>query len=105
ILVFYTVSDTYQSLPDTFIEGSDPENSTETPPSGLFTPIRGFLKVWSGNSAVRNGLGWASNTEFGTSATVQAFNNGRMIYLPGRSDILVLIGSQSGTWLAFQGAY
>lgn len=105
IVVFYTVSDTYQGLPDTFVQGSDPETSTETPPAGLFTPIRGFLKVWDGNSAVRNALGWASNLEAGTTATVQTFSNGRMIYVPGRPDILVLIGSQSGIWLAFQGAY
>lgn len=105
ILVFYSVSDTYQSLPDTFIEGADPETTSETPPTGLFAPIRGFLKVWSGNSAVRNGLGWATNNEAGTTATVQSFSNGRMIFIPGRTDVLVLIGSQNGTWLAFQGSY
>ncbi len=105
ILVFYSVSDSYQSLPDTFAQGVDPETSTETAPSGLFTPVRGFLKVWNGNSAVRNALGWATNAEAGTTATVQLFNNGRMIFVPGRPDILVLIGSQSGSWLAFQGAY
>lgn len=106
VLVFYSVSDSYQTLPDTFIEGSDPETSSETPPSGLFTPIRGFLKIWDGNDTVRNGLGWARNNEQGVSATVQTFGNGRMIYLPGRTDILVLIGStQSGTYLVFQGSY
>lgn len=105
VLVFYTVSDSYQSLPDTFIQGLDPETSIETPPTGLFTPVRGFLKVWDGNSAVRNALGWATNLEAGTTFTVQTFSNGHMIYIPGRPDMLVLIGSQSGTWLAFQGAY
>lgn len=106
ILVFYSVSDSYQSLPDTFIEGADPETSSEVPPAGLFTPIRGFLKIWDGNDNVRNGLGWASNTEQGVTATVQIFGNGRMIYLPGRTDMLVLIGTnQSGTYLAFQGSY
>ena len=105
VLVFYSVSDSYQSLPDTFAQGIDPETSTETPPAGLFTPVRGFLKVWNGNSAVRNALGWATNLEAGTTATVQIFNNGRMMYIPGRPDVLVLIGPQSGAWLAFQGAY
>ncbi|MGJ3237515.1 MAG: hypothetical protein ACFE0Q_02300 [Anaerolineae bacterium] len=105
ILVLYAVNDSYQSVPDTFIEGSDPETSAETPPDGLFAPVRGFLKVWQGNSSVRNGLGWAQNLESGTTATVQAFSNGRMIYLPGRNEILVFIGGQSGTWLAFQGTY
>ncbi len=105
IIIFYAVSDTYQSVPDTFIEGSDPETTTETPPVGLLAPIRGFLKVWNGNSAVRNGLGWAITPENGTTASVQAFGNGRMIFVAGRPDVLILIGSQSGTWQAFIGSF
>lgn len=105
ILVFYSVNDSFQSLPDTFVEGVDPETSSEVPPAGLVAPVRGFLKVWSGNSAVRNGLGWAISSETGVNATVTQFQNGRMIWLPGRNDILVLIGSQVGTWLAFQGQF
>lgn len=104
ILVFNTASDTFQSLPDTFIEGSDPENSTEVAPAGLYTPIRGFLKVWEGNTVVRANLGWATTIENGTSASVQSFGNGRMIYLAGRSDVLILF-STSSSWLAFQGTY
>lgn len=105
MLVFYTSSDSYQSLPDTFVEGTDPETSIEVAPQGLYTPIRGFLKIWNGNSLVRNGLGWASGIENGTTARVQTFGNGRMISVAGRSDILILIGGQSGSWLAFQGTY
>jgi hypothetical protein len=105
IVVFYSVSDGYQILPDIFVDGLDPESSTEVAPTGLFTPIRGFLKIWSGNSAVRNGLGWATTGEMGVTATVMNFQNGRMIGLPGRNDILVLIGSQSGSWLSFQGRF
>lgn len=102
VLIFYSVGNTFQSLPDSFVEGVDPETTSETPPSGLIAPIRGFLKVWNSNSAVRNGLGWAINTEAGTTATVQSFGNGRMVFIPGRTDILVLIGTQ---WYAFQGSY
>ncbi|MEO1289939.1 MAG: hypothetical protein AAFV93_19455 [Chloroflexota bacterium] len=104
ILVFTTSTDTFQSLPDTFIEGSDPETSSETPPTGLFAPIRGFLKVWSGNSVIRTNLGWATNVENGTVATVQSFNNGRMIHLAGRPDVLITF-APNGSWLAFQGSY
>jgi hypothetical protein len=105
IIVFYNVNDNFQSLPDTFVAGVDPETSSEVPPAGLFTPIRGFLKIWSGNSAVRNGLGWATSSEQGVTATVMNFQNGRMIWLQNRNDILVMIGLQSGNWLSFQGQF
>lgn len=106
ILVFYNQSGSFQSLPDTFAEGIDPETTSETPPAGLIAPIRGFLKVWSSNPSVRSGLGWATTGEAGTTATVQNFSNGRMIFIPGRPDVLVLIGiSQTGTWMSLQGSY
>lgn len=105
IIALYSQTNLYQSYADTFVQGVDPENSSETPPSGLFTPIRGFLKVWSGTSAVRNGLAWATGTELGATATVQTFTNGRMVYLAGRSDVIILIGAQSGQWLSFVGQY
>lgn len=105
IVVFYSASDTYQSVPDTFVEGSDPETSSDVPPTGLLAPIRGFLKVWDGNSAIKNGLGWAITPENGTNASVQTFSNGRMIFVAGRPDVLILIGSQSGTWQAFIGSF
>lgn len=105
IIVLYNVNDSFQILPDTFVAGVDPETSSEVPPAGLLTPIRGFLKIWAGNSAVQNGLGWATNPELGVTATVMNFENGRMIWLQNRNDVLVLIGSQSGNWLSFQGQF
>lgn len=105
ILVLYNTTDTFQSTPDTFVEGVDPETTSDVPPSGLIAPIRGFLKVWSSDANVRTGLGWGTTGETGTNANVQTFANGRMIYLQGRNDVLVIIGTQAGTWLAFQGTY
>jgi len=105
ILVLYNTSDSFQILPDTFVEGVDPETSSEVPPAGLYTPVRGFLKVWANNSVIHNGLGWATNTEMGVNATVTYFQNGRMIWLPGRSDVIVIMGSQQGTWLRFTGQF
>lgn len=105
ILVLYYLNDLYQSYPDTFVQGTDPETTSEVPPSGLLAPVRGFLKVWSNNQTVRNGLAWATGAEVGATATVQGFANGRMIYLSGRGDVIVLIGSQNGQWLSFQGQY
>jgi hypothetical protein len=105
IAALYNLNDLFQSYPDTFVQGVDPENSSETPPSGLIAPVRGFLKVWSTNQTVRDNLGWATGAEVGATATVQSFANGRMIYISGRGDVLVLLGLQTGTWLSFQGQY
>jgi hypothetical protein len=102
MLVLYNTRQ-FQTYPDTFVEGVDPQTSSETPPQGLFTPIRGFLKVWSGNPAVRNGLGWALNAEQGVTAKVQTFPTGRMIWLPGRGEIIVLLSG--GQWQSFPGSF
>lgn len=105
IIVFYDVNSSFQILPDTFVAGVDPETSSEVPPAGLFTPIRGFLKIWSGNLTIQNELGWATSAEMGVTATVMNFQNGQMIWLQNRSDVLVIVGSQSGNWLSFQGQF
>ena len=54
---------TTQSFPDNFVDGS-PEPNIQAP-SGLYTPLRGFGKVWrEGTGArVRERLGWATAPE------------------------------------------
>ncbi|MDX1994666.1 MAG: hypothetical protein SF029_19945 [bacterium] len=100
---------TFQRFDDTFNPAVDPESTGLTPPAGLQEPVRGIGKVWRTNETVRSGLGWASGGEQGTTATVQDFANGRMLYLPVRGDIVVLVyaaGSPaSGTWRAVPGAF
>ncbi|MBK9123404.1 MAG: hypothetical protein IPM16_09840 [Chloroflexi bacterium] len=75
---------------DTWVDGVDPVSGGEIPPPGLFEPIRGFGKVWRSFPDVRNGLGWAIENEAGTSATVLAFNAGKMIALPNLGQVAVL---------------
>jgi len=75
---------------DTFLEEVDPASGGETAPSGLFEPIRGFGKVWRSNADVRGGLGWASTTESGTTATVLYFQRGQMIAIPLYGQIIAL---------------
>jgi len=75
---------------DTFIEGTDPISGGEMAPSGLFEPIRGFGKVWRASADVRGGLGWASTTESGTTATVLYFDRGQMIAIPLYGQIAAL---------------
>ncbi len=91
----------YQRFADTFTEGVDPEQGGDNPPAGLLEPVRGFGKVWRDNPAVRDGLGWATEAERGAQATTQTFTQGRMIDLPQRGGILLLIHTgdpASGTW-------
>jgi hypothetical protein len=54
---------TTQSFPDNFVDGSPEPNIAS--PTGLFTPVRGFGKVWrEGTGArVRERLGWATAPE------------------------------------------
>jgi hypothetical protein len=101
-------SGTFMRFDDTFNPATDPESGGMTPPSGLLEPVRGFGKVWRTNSGVRDGLGWATGGEAGTTAIALDFSSGRMLYLPSRGDILILTyeGSPaSGTWRAAPGRY
>lgn len=106
IFVLYSASDVFQRFDDTFQEGVDPETTVETPPDDLIAPVRGFLKTWTSETNVRTGLGWALAPEQGATARVMFYPNGRMIWLPGRNDILVLIGaSDIGNWRSFAGQF
>jgi len=91
----------YQTFPDTYDPNLDPESGGEQPPPDRFAPIRGFGKVWREQPGVRDRLGWATGSETGGSATIQAFLSGRMLAAAPRGDMLTLIfttDSTSGTW-------
>ena len=70
----------WASYQDIWYEGnpsySCPENApTENPP----TPIRGFGKIWCTYRPVRDGLGWATDSEHGDYGTAQDFENGSIM--------------------------
>ncbi|MCA9915798.1 MAG: hypothetical protein KC496_20730 [Anaerolineae bacterium] len=102
IAVLYDLNSALETYADTFTDGVDPETSGETAPAGLYAPIRGFLKVWSSQPNVRNGLGWATAPEQGATATVLNFDNGRMIWLAGTNQIYALF---NGSWRSFAGTF
>lgn len=91
----------FRRYPDTFQPGSDPEDSSETPPDGLFAPRRGFLKVWQNQAGVQQALGWALEPEQPATVTIQDFPNGSMLSLPGMGRVFVLIGDAQGQWRGF----
>jgi len=68
--------------PDSWKEG-DPVSGGETPPSGLYEPVRGFGKVWREQPNVRNTIGWAKAPERGVNGgVIQSFANGTLLYSP-----------------------
>jgi hypothetical protein len=82
----------WQSFADTWQEG-DADFSCGTPQSPP-TPKRGFGRVWCDYEQVRQGLGSATNAEWGTSAAVQAFEDGLIIQTGGRTHVM----RDNGTW-------
>ncbi len=80
----------YQSTTDTWAEGM-PETASLTPPPGLLEPKRGFGLVWRETPGVRTGLGWATQPERAERATLQFFQNGVMVWLPGTNFVYTFV--------------
>jgi hypothetical protein len=99
----------FRRFDDTFVSGVDPESGGESPPQGLLEPMRGFGKVWRSNADVRALLGWATHSESGDTASVQSFDRGRAIYLPGYGQTHFLFDDLSlpggGTWRVVNGGF
>ncbi len=103
IYALYTEG-SYLSTTDTFIQYTDPESGGETPPPGLFEPIRGFGKVWRTIPDVRSRLGWATAPESSAAIVQLGLERGQMIALSTRGDIL-LLNTLNGTWRSAPGSY
>jgi len=97
----------YRIYPDSFTEGIDPNNSTETAPDGLVVPVRGFLKVWSSFPDVRTTLGYGTVGETSAQATILDFDRGQMIWLNSRTDTFIFTSSDgiTGTWRSIVGSF
>jgi len=107
IYVFYN-NGTFQRFDDTFNSAVDSESGGETPPAGLFEPVRGFGKVWRNSELVRASLGWALAAETTANVVALDFTLGRMLYLSSRGEILVLTyqgNPAMGTWRAVFGSF
>lgn len=74
---------------DTWREGQ-PVSGGETPPPGLYEPIRGFGKLWRNNPQVRSTLGWAAGPEQAETGTLQYFRGGAwMLHRAGSDRIYI----------------
>jgi hypothetical protein len=82
----------FKQYADTWKEG-DSVTPNVTPPAGnLYTPRRGFGKVWMDDPNLRSEIGWAvEQSERAETATVQLFDFGAMVWLKG-SDMVYVFG-------------
>lgn len=88
---------TYGRYADTWTDGQDV--GYDNVPAGRLGPMRGFGKVWRENQGVRDGLGWALYGENGSTAQIQRFERGEMVFLVGTNQTYVFIANQS--WRVF----
>ena len=70
------------------------------PPAGLFRPQGSFAPMWEGGPKLQQDLGWAKAQEpAASSAAVETFENGRMVWLQSADAIYVLYNN--GAWQRF----
>lgn len=82
--------------PDTFAEGEPEVDFNLQIPQGLLQPRRGFGKLWRGDKALQERLGWATTAELGYTASVQTDSVTGIRYLSGpNGEIFVLLPDQS----------
>ncbi len=84
-----TTTTAWSAFADTWDESQPPDDPALTAPPGLQQPIRGFGKVWReelGGPAAA--IGWAVEAEVGYQATLQPFERGLMVTLPGGEAII-----------------
>jgi hypothetical protein len=69
----------------------EPASGGETPPPGLYEPIRGFGKLWHSDPHIRNTLGWGAAPESPDQGIVQTFNSDAlMLYRSGADRVFIL---------------
>jgi len=106
----------WQSYSDDWVQGTDPENDPSlVPPTSLYAPVRGFLKLWSKTPGMRDALGWGKTPEFALNTTYvyqpggSVDANGNYIQGPGKHFVTALSrdvyamtepqpGQARGTW-------
>lgn len=83
---------------DTWVTG-DPPGGAETPPAGLYAPVRGFGKIWREKTDVRMRLGWATAPEASIAAVMQPFERGMMLRVESGS---VRVLYSNGAWDVYE---
>lgn len=97
-----TTGNWYQ-FADTWVDG-EPTPVTETPPTGLYVPVRGFGKIWLENPGLKQALGWATDTETSVTSAWEAFKGGSVIWTADQK-IRVLYDNAGHTWEMYHDTY
>jgi hypothetical protein len=71
--------DSFWHTIDTWTDSIPASDPTLKPPSGTTQPVRGFGYAWRSNAAIRNGLGWAVDSEQQYNGYWQDFEHGFML--------------------------
>jgi hypothetical protein len=81
IFALITPGPQLQIYDDTWTADTDPNTPLVTPPSSdYYAPWRGFGKVWMANPALRDAIGWATESEAqARTADIQLFETGLLV--------------------------
>jgi hypothetical protein len=93
--------DVYQYV-DTWRDGDPTPVPGETPPSGLYAPVRGFGKIWSSDTGLRQALGWATDRETAITGAWQSFASGSALWT---SDRIIRVLYDNSTWESYPDNY
>jgi hypothetical protein len=80
---------TWRTYNNTWYDGQ-PESGGETPPPGLYEPVRGFGKIWRDYPDVRAALGWATAPELGNQGEYYGFERGALLLVRDTDRVYVL---------------
>lgn len=95
-------SGVWSEFKDTWVEGKTIPQVGPPPPPGTYLPIRGFGKVWAGNDALRQALGYALDQETTIEAVWQPFEHGLAFWIADRS---IRFLYEDGRWEHYTDAF
>jgi hypothetical protein len=93
--------DVYEYV-DTWQDGDPTPVAVPTPPPGLYTPVRGFGKIWNADSGLRQALGWATDRETSATGAWQSFASGNALWT---GDRVIRVLYDNSTWESYPDTY
>ena len=64
----------------------------------MYAPVRGFGKIWSENSGLRQSLGWATEPETSVTGAWQPYGQGNMLWISTKT---IFVMYDDGNWESF----
>lgn len=85
---------TWSAHEDTFVEGEPERDPNIFTPGSTLQPERGFGKLWRGDAALKEAIGWGTAEEQGVTAQLQEFERGFAIRVQGMEYFVI----DGGAW-------